>query len=310
MNAPTEDGREGNHSRATTRRALLGSLGIAGVAGCLGLGGDGTADGPSGGGFQTVGGDGGPEPTRTQTSGPTSTAAGPRDRTATETPARSTETPVDGGSVTTTAAPATETSTDWPSVEDPYYSALQDDLAAMGVSPGEFVYADDEAEALAKFEVWSDLAQTSSLSVADDRAFSAARRVEVTEQPDNPWDVTMNGPVNNRSVAEGDVLLGVVHLRSPVSSPTNSTVQFIAKDQDNTATNMVATQPRVTPPTEWTRYYVPMQWGYDSEAGTWWWELFHGYGVQTTDVGGLALVDFDRSVKVEDLPRGPVTDGE
>jgi|GEM_PF-5733323 len=45
-----------------------------------------------------------------------------------------------------------------------------------------------------------------------------------------------------------------------------------------------------------------MQWGYDSEAGTWWWELFQGFGVQTTDVGGIALVDFDRAAKVEDLP--------
>jgi hypothetical protein len=307
MNAPTEDGRGGDDSRATTRRALLGSLGIAGVAGCLGLGGDETGEEPSGGGFQTVGPDGGPEPTRTADAAPT-TAAG-RDGTATETPDRPTETPSNDSS-TATARPGTETSAEWPSVEDSYYSALQDDLAAMGVSPGEFVYADDEAEALAKFEIWSDLAQTSPLSVTDDRAFYAARRVEVTEQPDNPWDVTMNGPVNNRSVAEGDVLLGVVHLRSPVSSPTDSTVQFVAKDQDNTATNNVTTQETVTPTTEWTRYYVPMQWSYDSEAGTWWWELFHGFGVQTTDVGGLALVDFDRSVKVENLPRGPVTGGD
>lgn len=303
MNTPTEDEPGRGDARATTRRALLGSLGAVGVAGCLGLGSDGTADGPSGGGFQTVGPDGGPEPTRTQTREPTRTAAGPRDRAATETP-------VDGDPATTTAASATETSAEWPSVEDPYYSALQDDLAAMGVPPGEFVYADGEAEALEQFRTYSELASVSPIEVGDGRPFSTAKRVEVTEEPDNPWNVTMNGTVNNRSVAEGDVLLGVVHLRSPVSSPTDSTVQFVAKDQDNTATNNVTTQETVTPPTEWTRYYVPMQWSYDSEAGTWWWELFHGFGVQTTDVGGLALVDFDRSVKVENLPRGPVTSGE
>ncbi|ELZ24189.1 glycoside hydrolase family 10 [Halosimplex carlsbadense 2-9-1] len=306
MNEETEDELGRDDPPATTRRALLGSLGVAGVAGCLGLGSDGTSEEPSGSGFQTVGPDGGPEPTETpeptQTPAPTPTTADSGGRTAIETP--------DDDSSTATAAPATEAGAEWPSVEDPYYSALQDDLAAMGLPPGEFVYADDEAGALSTFQVWSDIAQTSSVSVTDDRSFSAARRVEVTEEPDNPWSVTMNGTVNNRSVAEGDVLLGVVHLRTPVSSPTDSTVQFVAKDQDNQSTNNITTQATITPPTEWTRYYVPMQWGYDSEAGTWWWELFHGFGVQTTDVGGIALVDFDRSVKVEDLPRGAVTDGE
>ncbi|WP_135363267.1 hypothetical protein [Halosimplex halophilum] len=303
MDTPTTGGpgrergqRDEPGRRATTRRSLLGALaisGTAGLAGCLGFGGDGGDDGPDGGGFRTVGREGGPEPTATPapdgTTEPGPTAPGPD---------RPTETP-------TTPAGTDSSGGEWPSVEDPYYSALQDDLAAMDVPPGEFVYADDEADALDAFQIWTDIAETSSLSVGDDRSFSAARRVEVTEEPDNPWDVTMNGPVNNRSVSEGDVLLGVVHLRVPVSSPTDSTVQFVAKDEDNPETNMVTTRQRVTPPTEWTRYYVPMQWSYDSEAGTWWWELFHGFGVQTTDVGGIALVDFDRAAEIEDLPSGP-----
>ncbi|WP_436928968.1 hypothetical protein [Halosimplex halobium] len=293
--------------RVTTRRSLLGALAISGatgVSGCLGFGGDSGDDEPDGGGFRTVGPEGGPEPTPTPDPDgtPESGRTAPPPDQPTETP---TATPT-----TTTPAGTDSAGDEWPSVDDPYYSALQDDLAAMDVPPGEFVYADNEADTLDAFQIWTDIAETSSLSVADDRPFSAARRVEVTEEPDNPWDVTMNGQVNNRSVTEGDVLLGVVHLRVPISSPTDSTIQFVAKDDDNPRTNMVATRQRVTPPTEWTRYYVPMQWSYDSEAGTWWWELFHGFGVQTTDVGGIALVDFDRAAKIEDLPSGPVAADE
>jgi len=304
MDTTTDDTDRDAGSDTPTRRSLLGALAAAGVAGCLGFGGE-ADDGQSGGGFQTVGPDGGPEPSPTPTTEPTP------GRTATASPTPTSEpTTEPPESTATTAGPTTtETGAGWPSVDDPYYDSLQTDLAEMGLSPGEFVYADDEADTLSKFNVWSDFAEGRSISVADDLPFSAARRVEVTDEPENPWDVTMNGAVNNRSVAEGDVLLGVVYLRGPVSSPKDPTVQFVAKDDDNPATNMVTTETRATPSTEWTRYYVPMQWNYDSEAGTWWWELFHGFGIQTVDVGGIALVDFDRSVKVEDLPAGPA-DGE
>jgi len=306
MNERSEPGTSEGGRRATTRRSLLGALAVAGTAGCLGLGGEETEAEPAAGGFQTVGADGGPEPTET----PTATATPTATPTATATPAPETPTPGstpdgvgDGGSVST----AVDTAGDaWESVDDPYYSGLQDDLAAMGLPPGEFVYANSEAGALSKFQVWSNAAETSSVPVDDDQPFSAARRVRVTEDVENPWDVTMNGPVNSRSVSEGDVLLGVVYLRGPVSSPKDPTIQFVAKDQDNEVSNMVTGKMTVNPPTEWTRYYVPMQWSYDSEAGTWWWELFHGFGVQTTDVGGIALVDFDRSAKVENLPSGAV----
>ena len=288
------------------RRSLLGTLAVVGVSGCLSRENDANDVSGKGGGFQTI-----PEQTSTpessgevnQPSTQTPLDSTLQDPTATATPvAEQTPTPDE------TATPKTVSGHGWPDVDDSYYSTLQDELAGMGLPPGAFVYATNEADTLDKFEIWSDAANVTSVDVGDDQPFSAAQRVEVTENTENPWDVTMLGSANTHKVVEGDVLLGIAYLRKAASSPKDPTIRFVAKDEDNVETNMVSGTSTVTPTSEWTRYYVPIKWEYDSKPGTWWWELFHGFGKQTTDVGGLALVNFEGKVSVDDLPNGPASD--
>jgi len=194
----------------------------------------------------------------------------------------------------------------WPETRDPYYGTLASALGGeMGLPAGEFVYANYEAGALAAFGVGAEAAETSEIAVGDDQPFGSAVRVEVAEETENTWDVTMMGTALDTAVESGDVLLAVAYLRGPESSESEPTVRFVAKDEDNLSTNMVRSTPEVQPPAEWTRYYVPVQFDYDAEAGTWRTELFLGYGPQTVDIGGLALIDFDQQVAVEDLPSGP-----
>lgn len=176
----------------------------------------------------------------------------------------------------------------------------------MGLPPGEFVYGNSEADTLNGFTLASDVASGSAIEVAEDRPFSLAVRVEVTESTDDPWGANYYGQVDGRSVGAGDVLLGVFYLRGPAESETTPTVQFSAKTEGNLDTNLVRSSPEVTPPTEWTRYYVPIEVAEDAEAGSWWVELFLGYGPQTVDIGGAAVVDFGQAVAVEALPSGPV----
>ena len=287
------------------RRSLLGSLAVVGLTGCLGRGDDANDVSGKGGGFQTI-----PEQTSTPES-PVDDGQGSTTTTIDQSvdDPMATPTPVDEQTSTPdeTAAPTPKqvSGHGWPDVDDPYYSTLQDELAGVGLPPGAFVYARNEADTIDKFEIWSEAAEESQVDVADDQPFSSARRVDVTENTENPWDVTMLGRANTQAVENGHVLLGIVYLRAADSSAKDPTVRFVAKDENNQATNMVAASSSVVPPAEWTRYYVPMKWEYDSKPGTWWWELFHGFGKQTTDVGGLALVDFDGKVSVDDLPSGP-----
>jgi GH35 family endo-1,4-beta-xylanase len=199
---------------------------------------------------------------------------------------------------------------EWPSVDDDYYSGLVSELSGeMGLAPGRFLYADNEADALSAYTLTGDAAEQSELDVGDDVPFSSGLRVDVTEETENTWDVTFNGTVQDQGVVEGDVLLGVVYLRGPEESESTPTAQYVSKDEDNLSTNMVGSQPQVAPGPEWERYYFPIQFDYTSEPGTWWTEIFMGFGVQSVDVGGVALLYFGDNVAVEDLPSGPASGG-
>jgi len=213
-----------------------------------------------------------------------------------------TDTP-DGGDGSSQSTPA-----DWPSVNDSYYSGLVSTLSGeMGLPPADFVYAETGADTLDAYGFNGDVVETSELDVGDGQPFSNAVRVNVTESTTNSYDVTMRADVGDRSVNEGDVLLFVVHLRGPEDSETTPTAQFVSKDEDNISTNMVHSQAQVAPGTEWERYYVPIRFDYSAEAGTWWTELFLGFGPQVVDVGGVALLDFDGRATVDELPSGPAS---
>jgi len=210
-----------------------------------------------------------------------------------------TDTP-DGGDGSSQSTPA-----DWPSVGDSYYSGLVSTLSGeMGLPPAAFVYAENEADTLDTYGVNGAAAESSELDVGDGQPFSNAVRVNVTESTTNSYDVTMRADVGDRAVSQGDTLLWVVHLRGPEDSETTPTAQFVSKDEDNISTNMVRSQAQVAPGTGWERYYVPVQFDYDSEAGTWWTELFLGFGPQVVDVGGIALLDFGGRASVDELPSG------
>ena len=195
----------------------------------------------------------------------------------------------------------------WPTIRDPYYGSLASTLGReQGLPGGEFCYGTTEAEAMSTFSVQSNVATAEPLSVGGDQPFSSALRVTVEESTDNPWNVTLKGTVGDRSVSEGDVLLAVFYLRGPGDSENEPTVQFVAKDDANPSTNMVRGVSEANPVDEWVRYYVPIRFDYDADAGTWWTELFLGFGPQTVDVGGVALVDFDQNISLSNLPSGPV----
>ncbi len=192
---------------------------------------------------------------------------------------------------------------EWASPDDPYYASLVDEFQGMGLPPGEFVYAENAADTLAAYEVAGSAATVSSIDPGDDVPFEEAQRVEISGDVTNPWDVTMIGEVPDRAVETGDVLLGVAYFRSPTAGDDSRTeVQYVSKDEDNLSSNMVRNANMPALDTEWTRYFFQIQFDYSSEAGTWWTEIFMGYGQQTVDVGGLALLDFDQDVSLDELP--------
>lgn len=189
---------------------------------------------------------------------------------------------------------------EWPDVDDPYYAELVDEFEAMGLPPGEFVYADDEAGTAAAYETLGDVAETSALEVGDAVPFREAVRIEVTEAPTNPWDVTHKGVVEDRPVEEGDVLLGVAYLRS--GGDGEAEARYVAKDEAHQSTNVVRNANQPTLDGEFKRLFFRIQFDYAAEAGTWWTEFFLGFDAQVVDVGGLALLSFGGDADLEALP--------
>ncbi len=197
----------------------------------------------------------------------------------------------------------------WPDGGDPYYTSLVRDFREInGLTPGQFVYGNTEAAALDAYQVQGSAGESTEIDVGYELPFTTATRVITSQGVENPWGVTMRGIVEDRDVSDGDVLLGVVYLRAHENSANTPTVRYTAKSSANESSNMVSGKNEVSPTTEWQRYYFPMEFEYDASAGDWWTELFLGFGEQSVEIGGMAVMDFGGGVSVDTLPSGVVED--
>ncbi|WP_049930562.1 endo-1,4-beta-xylanase [Halosimplex carlsbadense] len=190
---------------------------------------------------------------------------------------------------------------EWPQTDDPYYSGLIDYLQERNLDPGRFIYANNEADAFDVFEVAggeADKGEPSALDVGDDVPFSEATRIDVTEAGTNSYSVNFKGFVNDEGVSSGDVLLGVAYLRTP----DEENAQVTYKVSENSTFGNYVTNPRPPVTGEWQRYFFPVTFDSGYDAGNWWTEIWLGAQVQTVDIGGLALLNFEGNNSVEALP--------
>lgn len=191
---------------------------------------------------------------------------------------------------------------DWPAVDDPYYEELVADLAAMDLPAGEFLYADTESGTFDYYDPSEgDAISDEPLSVdGDDVPFGEAVRIEVGESAVDPWAAGLRGDIPERVIDEGDALLGVAYLRTP--DEDDAEVQYVAKEVNDASNYTRDPQPSVGG--EWERYFFPIEFGAagDPETESPRTEFWLGYGEQTVDIGGLAVVHFGDDVDVDELP--------
>lgn len=200
---------------------------------------------------------------------------------------------------------------EWPEIDDPYYRTLADDLEAMGLPPAEFVHGNTEAAV--RDQYWADAGSygtVEELDVGDDVPFSEATRFEITEKPPNEWDVQLRTAEWHsdpyRSVEENDVMLGVAYLRAPDGE---GEIQYAADNSRSLQWNSVTDDAQQYLDAEWRRYYFPIWFEVAADGSAYEWSTqFHfGFGVQTIDIGGVALLDFGQDVMTTDLPSGRAT---
>jgi len=189
----------------------------------------------------------------------------------------------------------------WADTDDPYYSTLVSDLTGYDLpSAGQFVNGTDESVVWDTYEIDggnADRLERSSLAVGDEVPFSEAARFEVTEPPENPWEITLKS-FGERELERGQVLLGVAYMRTPGEE---ASMTYKSTASTNTPDNYVTgAQPPLG--AEWQRYYFPIEFGVSAAPGEWWTEIWLGAAVQTVDIGGLAVIDFAQGVRAHDLP--------
>ncbi|GAB6878182.1 hypothetical protein JCM17823_04560 [Halorubrum gandharaense] len=197
---------------------------------------------------------------------------------------------------------------EWPDVDDPYYETIVEDLSERDLPAGAFRYADEEAATFEQFEVAGDGAEGESFDVDDDLPFLEAIRIAVSDEANDPWAAGFRGNLSDDIVEEGEVLLGVAYMRTP--DEQEASVQYVAKEVDDASNYVRDPQPGVG--AEWERYYFPIEFAAegDPESETPRTEFWLGYGEQTVEIGGLALLTFGTDADVDTLPSWGDTEDE
>ena len=190
------------------------------------------------------------------------------------------------------------------STSSPYYDALESDLTGMGLPSPTFRIGSNESAVRSSSGVFAQnpAGTANALNVSGDSVpFSEATRFDVTTQPENSYSVQYKANLSD-SVSSGDVMLGVLYLRSSSDSPE---VSFQAVD-DSSYANRTTDHQSPTVGSEWQRHYFPIQFQSDSSGDqNRYVQLQLGFKQQTVDVGGFALLDFSETdAAIGDLPSG------
>lgn len=195
-----------------------------------------------------------------------------------------------------------------------YRQTLLADLeSAHNLPAGTFVYGTSEGAALDAFTFEGAGEGTASTFEVDaDVPITRAVSLEVNEDPSNAYDYTYQGFISDTSFSAGDPLLAVAYVRSDTDGAqiqAGFKYQYTDPNGETSySSNAVQESATVTPGSEWTRYYFPIEVAEkpDGSEHTPYLEFWTGYGEQTVEMGGIALLDYSGTdVAVGDLPAGP-----
>jgi len=134
---------------------------------------------------------------------------------------------------------------------------------------------------------------------AEGREFTKALRVRTGKRPENAWYLQLSA----RSVApveKGDVLLATFHLRCAESMTGEGHTVFVfelGKDPWPKSAEFP-----VSAGATWKRIYVPFVAARAFAAGEAGINFQLGLGGQTVEIGGISVINYDKKVKLKDLP--------
>ncbi|MBD3343970.1 MAG: T9SS type A sorting domain-containing protein [Chitinivibrionales bacterium] len=137
--------------------------------------------------------------------------------------------------------------------------------------------------------------------------FTEAIEVTTTSKPANDYLFQLNTPTIT-SVAGDDILLGIAYLRAIESSVETGEVKvgFIFEKAGTPYTKSASMLLR-TGSDEWKTCYIPFQCSDNYAAGDAQVNLKCGYDPQTVEIGGVKVLNYRKTLAIDDLPRTQVT---
>jgi GH35 family endo-1,4-beta-xylanase len=178
-------------------------------------------------------------------------------------------------------------------------SATRADLPAGGES----VLPENPLQSLAARGEQKNLINITPVSVSRE-SFDRALRVSTSPGASAEWNAQLQ--VNTASpIKSGDVLLAHLWLRCAESMTGDGFVGFVMELAEPEFDKAI--ERRLVAGSAWRECFVPFVAKRDYAAGEAQVNLRLGYDRQTIEIGGLELINYANSVKLEDLPRTKIT---
>ena len=133
--------------------------------------------------------------------------------------------------------------------------------------------------------------------------FARALRCTTTREPTNSWDVQLSAPAI-APIKKDDILLATFWMRSAGPKSTLGRTDLILEDARTYEKSVYYS---AATGTRWKRFQVPFKAIQDEPLGEAIVHFHLGFTPQTIEIGGVSLVDYGSTVRIEDLPRTPVT---
>jgi endo-1,4-beta-xylanase len=152
------------------------------------------------------------------------------------------------------------------------------------------------------FRTGSAAGGEATLVAVEGQTFSRALRLRTKTRPDNDYNLQTQARTT-AAVTKGDNALAVISVRALETSDEmgEATLTFVFEKAG--APYSKSAEYQIKTGREWKKYFIPFVIQENYAAGRAQCNLRFGYRPQTVEVGGVEILSFGRTVKIEDLPK-------
>jgi GH35 family endo-1,4-beta-xylanase len=183
-------------------------------------------------------------------------------------------------------------------------TALAPGMLAISLPPGKSILPAEDFSLFSLEGSQKALAKTQIVDVPD-QSFKKALRITTAPGASAEWSVQLRAASLAAPVKANDVLIGHFWMRCVESMTGDGAVGFVIEQNHEPFDKAV--ERRINVGSKWTECFIPFRAQRDLPADQTQICFRLGFDRQTIELGGIEVLNFGRSVKLEDLPRTKIT---